>query len=76
MARAITQTIYEKEDYEKVKDMPISEVINTLYRIERGWISDSNYHGQDDFEGDEDDYDRYKQHQALRIAIKHLAQEK
>ena len=76
MARTVTQTIYEKEDYEKLKEMPISEVIDALDRIDDGWIGSSNYYGQDYYEGDEDDYDRYKMHQAVRIAISHLAREK
>lgn len=71
--RKETKTIYEAEDYRKAEEMSDKEVIYYLDRIDDGWIGSSRFYGQHDFEGDEDDYDRYCLHTALRKAITKLA---
>lgn len=63
-------TEYEKEDYDKVREyMTNEEAINLLERIERNWIPDYN------FNGDEGDFDDYKLHVVLYKAIESLEKE-
>lgn len=65
--------IYEPQDYEKAKNMPLKQVIEMLEWVDEGWIGDSNYRGFYDYEGDERDYDLFRIHAALRIAIRTLS---
>lgn len=59
-----TVTEYDMSDYEEVKErMTNQDVVLLLERIERGWIPDYN------FSGDEQDFDNYKLHVALNKAI-------
>ena len=61
------RVIYEASDYEKVKNsMTISDMIEELFSIEDGWLGDSRYYGQENYEGDEYDFDLYKIHKALQ----------
>ena len=65
--RTYTVTEYEKEDYENYRDnITTQDVINTLKRINRGYIGDYNYSGT------EDDFDRFALHEALYKAIEIL----
>lgn len=70
--RQETKTIYEAEDYKKANDMSDEEIVNYLDQIDYGWIGSSRFYGQEDFEGDESDYERYCMHIALRKAIEKL----
>lgn len=58
---------YEVSDYDFGRDsITIDEVITRLRRIERGWIPDWNYTGEDD------DYENYLDHVALWKAVEIL----
>lgn len=72
MPRTITHTVYEKSDYDALEDMSIEEVIDQIDAVDDGYLGSSKYYGQDDYEGDECDYDLYKKHKALRKAMQML----
>ena len=70
--KEVRTVIYEAKDYDKLQDMSIAEVVNALREIDDGWIRHSEYGHLSDYEGDADDYNRYRLHQALRFAYRLL----
>ena len=63
MKTAVTTT-YEQDDYNKVKEsMTAKEVMEQLELIKRGYVGDYN------FSGTEQDFENFKLHMALNIAI-------
>jgi uncharacterized damage-inducible protein DinB len=55
---------YDMVDYEDTRVcMTLDDIVNHLAYIERGYIGDYN------FTGDEDDFERYKLHIAIEKAI-------
>lgn len=65
--RTYTVTEYDMEDYDNYRNnLTTQDVINTLKRINRGYIGDYNYSGT------EDDFDRFTLHEALYKAIEIL----
>ena len=55
---------YDMDDYEIGRDsMTVADVITRLEQINRSWIPDYNY------TGDESDYEAYLNHVAIRKAI-------
>ena len=73
--KEIHNVIYEADDYRMLDNMSIKEIAEELDYIDDYCIASSSFYGQDDYEGDEWDYDRYKMHKALRLAIKILEKE-
>jgi len=73
--KEIRSVIYEAEDYRKLDNMSVKEIAGELDCIDDSWIGSSGFYGQDDYEGDEMDYDKYRMHKALRLAIKILEKE-
>lgn len=73
--KEVRTVIYEAEDYDKLQDMSIAEVINALREVDDGWIGHSEYCHSSDYEGDADDYNRYRLHQALRLAYRLIESE-
>ena len=67
--REIHEMIYEKADYDEAKGMGLDEVAELLDEIDDRWLGRCRYCGQDDYEGDESDYKKYKLHIALSKAI-------
>lgn len=62
--REYTVREYDKDDYDIGRDsMTITDIIDHLERIKRGWIPDYNYTGE------ESDYEAYLDHMAMRKAI-------
>lgn len=62
--REYTVREYDKEDYDIGRDsMTIADTIAHLEQIDRGWIPDYNYTGE------EIDYENYLNHVAMRKAI-------
>ena len=58
---------YDKEDYDIGRDsMTITDAITRLESIDRGWLPDYNY------TGNESDYEAYLNHVAMRKAIETL----
>ena len=58
---------YDKEDYEKARaEMTEEKALETLESIERGWLPDYNYSGE------ESDYDNFVLHLAMWKAQKVL----
>ena len=65
--RTYTITEYEQSDYDDYeKNVTIDEIIENLARINRGYIADYS------FSGEEDDFERYKLHTCLYKVIKLL----
>lgn len=65
--REYTVREYDKDDYDIGRDsMTIDDAISHLKRIDRGWLPDYNYSGE------EDDYEAYLNHVAMRKAINAL----
>ena len=63
------RVVYEASDYERIKNsMNLSEIIDSLFAVEDGWLGDSRYYGQKDYEGTESDFNLYKMHKALQKA--------
>lgn len=62
--REYTVRKYDKDDYDIGRDsMTIADAIVRLKQINRGWIPDYNYSGE------ESDYEAYLDHVAMRKAI-------
>lgn len=74
--KEICSVIYEADDYKKLDDMSIEEIIDELVNINNGWLPKTRYYGEDEYEGDESDYRAYKRHKALRLAIEILKKER
>lgn len=70
--RTYTVTEYEEEDYEHARNMEISDVIERLRFIQRGWLPDYSYN----YDGTEDDYERFANQMAMNRAIKLLEEYK
>lgn len=69
--RKYTATEYEQQDYDDYRNnITIDEVISNLKHINRGYIGDY------DFTGEEDDFERYKLHTSIYKAIELLEQYK
>ena len=68
--RTYTVTEYEEEDYERARNMGISDVIERLRFIQRGWLPDYDYNGT------EDDYERFANQMAMNRAIELLGEYK
>lgn len=68
------KVVYEKKDYETLKNMSKEEVIEQLDSILDGWLGHSSYYGQDDYEGDESDFRLYKIRMGVRKAIEIIEQ--
>ena len=68
--RTYTITEYEEEDYEHAKNMGISDVIERLRFIQRGWLPDYDYNGT------EDDYENFANQMAITRAIELLGEYK
>lgn len=69
--RKYTVTEYEQQDYDDYRNnITVDEVISNLKRINRGYIGDY------DFTGEEDDFKRYKLHTSIYKAIELLEQYK
>lgn len=69
--RKYTVTEYEQEDYDDYRNnITVDEVISNLKRINRGYIGDYN------FTGEEDDFERYKLRTFIYKAIELLEQYK
>ena len=69
--RKYTATEYEQQDYDDYRNnITIDEVISNLKHINRGYIGDY------DFTGEEDDFERYKLHTSICKAIELLEQYK
>lgn len=67
--RTYTITKYDQEDYDDYENnITMTEIINNLKYINRGYIGDYN------FTGDEDDFERFKMHTSLYKAIKILTE--
>ena len=65
--RTYTVTKYDKQDYDDYENnITLTEIINNLKSINRGYIGDYN------FTGEEDDFERFKLHASLYKAIKIL----
>ena len=65
--RTYTVTEYERTDYDEYENsITIEDVIESLIYIKRGYIGDYNY------TGDEDDFELFKMHTAMRKAIEIL----
>lgn len=65
--RTYTVTEYERDDYDQRRDnMTNQEAIELLERIQRGWLPDYN------FTGDERDFEAYERHCAINYAISAL----
>lgn len=71
--REIREVIYEKSDYDNAKNMTGEEISKILNEIACGLIPHSDYHGQEGYEGSEEDFNNYRMYIALRKAIKKLA---
>lgn len=62
--RQYTYTVYDIEDYDNYRDnVTIDDIINRLNNIDRGWLPDYDY------SGNEDDYDMYCNHVAIDKAV-------
>ena len=70
--RTYTITEYEEEDYEHARNMGISDVIERLGWIKRGWLPDYSYN----HDGTGDDYDRFANQMAMNRAIELLREYK
>ena len=70
--RTYTVTEYEEEDYEHARNMGISDVIERLRFIQRGWLPDYSY----DHDGTEDNYERFANQMAINRAIELLGEYK
>ena len=66
--RTYTITEYEEEDYEHAENMGISDVIERLGWIKRGYLSDYSC----DYDGTEDNYERFANQMAMSRAIELL----
>lgn len=65
--RTYTVTEYEQQDYDDYENnVTLTEIIDNLKYIKRGYIPDYN------FTGEEDDFERFKLHVSLYKAIKIL----
>lgn len=65
--RTYTVTEYDRQDYDDYENnITLTEIINNLKYIKRGYIADYN------FTGEEDDFERFKLHASLYKAIKIL----
>lgn len=65
--RTYTVTEYERTDYDDYENnITLEDVIERLRYIERGYIGDYNY------TGDEDDFELFKMHIAMLKAIEIL----
>lgn len=69
--RQYTVTEYEKEDYDKLENMSIKDIIECLEHIKLGYLSPRSYA----HDGTEEDYDNEKLHQAVEQAIHRLVKE-
>ena len=70
--KTYTVTEYEEEDYERARNMGISDVIERLGWIKRGWLPDYSYN----HDGTEDDYERFTNQMAMIRAIELLGEYK
>lgn len=62
--RTYTITEYDEQDYDNYKnDITLTEIINNLEYIKRGYVGDYN------FTGKEDDFERFKLHVSLNKAV-------
>lgn len=69
--RTYTVTEYDKQDYDNYKNnITLTEIINNLKHIKRGYIDDYNFTGR------EDDFETFKLHASLDKAIKILIEMK
>ena len=69
--RTYTVTEYDSQDYDDYENnVTLTEIINNLKYIKRGYIGDYN------FTGEEDDFERFKLHASLYKAIKILVEMK
>ena len=68
--RTYTITEYEEEDYERARNMGISDVIERLRFIQRRWFPDYSY----DYDGTEDNYERFANQMAMSRAIELLGE--
>lgn len=68
--RTYTVTEYEEEDYERARNMGISDVIERLRFIQRRWFPDYSY----DHDGTEDNYERFANQMAMNRAIELLGE--
>ena len=65
--RTYTVTEYDQQDYEDYENnVTLTEIIDNLKYIKRGYIADYN------LTGEEDDFERFKLHVSLYKAIKIL----
>lgn len=70
--RTYTITEYEEEDYEHARNMGISDVIERLGWIKRGYLPDYSY----DYKGTEEDYEKFANQMAMIRAIELLGEYK
>lgn len=73
--RKAENVVFEKEDYEALKNMSREEIIKILHEVDDGWFAVYRYFGQDGYEGDAHDYEMYRISQALTQAAKFLSKE-
>lgn len=67
--RTYTVTEYEQQDYDDYENnITLTEIINNLKTINRGYIGDY------EFTGEEDDFERFKLHASLYKAIEILTE--
>ena len=67
--RTYTVTEYDIQDYDDYENnVTLTEIINNLKHIKRGYIVDYN------FTGEEDDFEKFKLHVSLYKAIKILTE--
>ncbi len=70
--RTYAITEYEEEDYEHARNMGISDVIERLGWIKRGYLPDYSCN----HDGTEDDYQRFANQMAMSRAIELLGEYK
>lgn len=69
--RTYTVTEYEMSDYDEYKEnITIDNIIDSLEYVKRGYISDYNYTGE------EDDFEVFKIHMAIRKVVELLKEMK
>lgn len=68
--RTYTVTEYEEEDYERARNMEISDVIERLGWIKRGYLPDYSCN----HDGTEDDYERFANQMTMNRAIELLGE--
>ena len=70
--RTYTVTEYEEEDYKRAENMGISDVIERLGWIARGWLPDYTFN----HDGSEEEYERFANQMAMMRAIELLGEYK